>query len=113
MRQIGQLTRLGQMAHDGTLSSQFYTCPVCRTAMSRSPAAVYGHLGGHVKKGLIPKGYIGYIKLLLYNKRGCNVAIERLAPEVKFYVLDFVARIRGESYQRATPVHNYAHTKKY
>ena len=98
------------MRLQGVARFTYFTCPICGYAMSTSTNSVIGHLIQHVKKGTIPKNCVGYIGILLQNKKGCNARIAKLDGDIRTYVLDFVSKIRDTSYTRVDPVGDRART---
>jgi hypothetical protein len=106
MRYIGCIKRTDTMVLQGVAKFGFFTCPICKQAISDTASGVMGHLVQHVKKGVMPKNHVGYIAMMIRNRKGCNKIIEGLDHDVKEYVLNFVGAMRGDRYARADPVGN-------
>lgn len=105
MQQIGCPTVTGQMRLHGQIDHKFFTCPICKVAVSRCKNRLIGHLNHHVKEGTIPKNHVGYIGLIVENKRGINARIAALPEDQRVYVTEFVKKMRDASYIRTETAH--------
>lgn len=112
MRQLGCIKIADTMAKQGISRFSYFTCPICEMAMGSHCKGIIGHLVTHVKQGVIPKHHVGYIGLLIENRKGVNAKIAKLDTEVREYVTHFVGLMRSASYQRVDPIGDRARCKQ-
>lgn len=97
MRQIGTLTIVSAMDKQGQSMFGYYTCPICRKALSQNGRHIRGHMIHHVAKDEMPKNMLHYIDKLVVNQKGINKIIATLSQEDQDYLKDFMFKLKDKS----------------